>query len=615
MRTEDGYVVNKCLNGEPEAFGFLMDKYKGSVYAFAYSKLRNFHDAEDVTQEVFIKAYQKLRSLKRWDNFLAWLYAITSNMCKNWIRSKASRPDSEFVEDQNDEVLMQPSLSSYREDRINETLREALDSLPETQRQVLIFHYLGGMSGKEIARFLGISPGAVWERLSRARIQLREEMLEMMSTTFEAQRLQAGFTMRMVEIVKRIKIHPVPRITGLPWGLSLAAGIIITVAGLSPYLSMPSPASIPMSSALPGQMKALQTGQIPVDILAVSQVPALASMQGEGDGGKTDSPQGTVAMAPQAKGDTWTRKADMPTARFLLSACVVDGKIYAMGGGPDPSTFYSTVEDYDPVTDVWTRKANMPTARSALSASAVNGKIYAIGGLQKPQGPAFSIVEEYDRKTDTWTRKSDMPTARAMLTTSVVNGKIYAIGGARGTSGPVFSTVEEYDPATDTWEKKADLPEPRYYHAAGVADGKIYIIAGAPKEWTSSPAVYEYDPATDTWEKKADAPTTRAWLSASVVNGKIYSIGGDVGKGTAIVEEYDPATDTWTRKADMLTARSGLSTSAVNGKIYAIGGFKTPYVGISTVEEYDTGFVPLQESSSIESNGKLTTTWGGIKSD
>ena len=106
MRTEDGYVITKCLNGEPEAFGFLMDKYKGSVYAFAYSKLRDFHDAEDVTQAVFIKAYQKLRSLRRWDNFLAWLYAITSNMCKNWIRSKASRPDSEFVEDQNAEALI-----------------------------------------------------------------------------------------------------------------------------------------------------------------------------------------------------------------------------------------------------------------------------------------------------------------------------------------------------------------------------------------------------------------------------------------------------------------------------------------------------------------------------
>lgn len=91
MRTEDGKIVSKCLNGEPEAFGFLVDRYKESVYAFAYSKLRNFHDAEDVTQEVFLKAYQKLRTLRRWDSFHAWIYSIASNLCKNWIREPTGK--------------------------------------------------------------------------------------------------------------------------------------------------------------------------------------------------------------------------------------------------------------------------------------------------------------------------------------------------------------------------------------------------------------------------------------------------------------------------------------------------------------------------------------------
>ena len=72
VRTEDGYIVSKCLNGESEALGLLVDKYKESIYAFVYAKLRdrgsrNFQDAQDVTQEVFIKAYKKLRSLRRTD--------------------------------------------------------------------------------------------------------------------------------------------------------------------------------------------------------------------------------------------------------------------------------------------------------------------------------------------------------------------------------------------------------------------------------------------------------------------------------------------------------------------------------------------------------------------
>ena len=105
MQTEDGYIIQKCLEGEPEAFAFLVDKYMKSVYAFAYGKLCNFHDAEDVAQEVFVKVYKKLPALKHWDSFRAWLYVITSNECKALIRSRQNRPDKEFIEDQNTTIL------------------------------------------------------------------------------------------------------------------------------------------------------------------------------------------------------------------------------------------------------------------------------------------------------------------------------------------------------------------------------------------------------------------------------------------------------------------------------------------------------------------------------
>jgi N-acetylneuraminic acid mutarotase len=289
-------------------------------------------------------------------------------------------------------------------------------------------------------------------------------------------------------------------------------------------------------------------------------------------------------VSPAAE-EIWTKKADMPTARMLLGTCVLDGKIYAIGGSPRPDAGLSVMEEYDPVTDTWARKAAMPTPRGGLGVSAVNGKIYAIGGL--PLGAR--TVEEYDPATDTWARKADMPTARAFFTTSVVDGKIYAIGGAMDTSGPAFTTVEEYDPATDTWTRKADLPEPRFFHTAGVVDSKIYIIAGSWQAWTASPAVFAYDPASDTWERKTDAPTARSWQSstAGVVDGRIYVIGGDFGPPDADVEEYDPATDTWTTRADMPTPRGALSTTALNGRIYVIGGTVTLFSDVlSTVEEY-----------------------------
>jgi N-acetylneuraminic acid mutarotase len=293
----------------------------------------------------------------------------------------------------------------------------------------------------------------------------------------------------------------------------------------------------------------------------------------------------SVQTVSPAAEEIWTKKADMPTARMLLSTCVLNGKIYAIGGSPRPDAGLSVMEEYDPVTDTWTRKADMLTPRAGLGVSAVNGKIYAIGGA--PLGGR--TVEEFDPGMDTWTRKADMPTARFLLSTCEVDGKIYAIGGATSTDGPAFTTVEAYDPATDTWARKADMPEPRYLHTAGVVDGKIYIIAGSWQAYTASPAVFAYDPATDTWERKADAPTARSWQSstAGVADGRIYVIGGDFGPPDADVEEYDPATDTWTTRADMPTPRGALSTTALNGRIYVIGGTVTLFSDVlSTVEEY-----------------------------
>jgi len=286
-----------------------------------------------------------------------------------------------------------------------------------------------------------------------------------------------------------------------------------------------------------------------------------------------------------AVGEVWTTKADMPTARLLLGTCVLDGKIYAIGGAPRPHAGLRVVEVYDPQTDTWTRKADMLVPRAGLGVSVVEGKIYAIGGW----GSHAPSVEEYDPATDTWTPKADMPTRRNFLTTSVVDGKIYAIGGAVETDGPFFSTVEEYDPATDTWTRKADLPEPRYLHTAGVVAGKIYVIAGSPRDWAASNAVFEYDPATDSWTRRTDAPTARSWQSpnAPVVNGRIYVIGGDFGPPDAEVEEYDPATDTWVERPYMPTPRGALSTVALNGRIYVIGGSATLFNDtLATVEEY-----------------------------
>jgi RNA polymerase sigma factor (sigma-70 family) len=496
MRTEDGYIVHRCLNGEPEAFGLLIDRYKEAIYAFAYVKLRNFHDAEDVAQEVFIKAYRKLASLKQYDSFLAWLYSIASDLCRKWIRSQARRPDREFIEDQNPAVREGISTDSYREDAVYESLHEALDSLPETYQQVLTLYYLGGMSSREIARFVGASPSAVRMRLSRARAQLREEMVAIMSTAFEGQKLQAGFTFRIVEAVSRIKIQPMPRSAGLPWGLSLAAGIIITVLSLSPYMIISTHTAPPSGLPLAAEMKVLETGEIPVDVLDISRIPALASKQEHGEAGEPapPEPQNAAPMAAHGEGGTWTRKTDMPTARYIHNACVVDGLVYVIGGGLRAGwVFVPAVEAYDPVADNWAKKKDMPVAKNT-AASVVDGTIYAIGGWDAARR-CLSTVEAYDPVADTWTTKADMPTPRRQFAVAVLDGIIYAMGGSDNTKA--LSVVEAYDPVADTWTERSDIPTARAVFSAAVVNGKIYTVGGTGVNgnWNvPSAVVEEYTP-------------------------------------------------------------------------------------------------------------------------
>lgn len=329
-----------------------------------------------------------------------------------------------------------------------------------------------------------------------------------------------------------------------------------------------------------------------------------------------------------AEGDTWTKKADMPTARQDMSSAVVDRKVYVFGGSAVRSgPVLSVVEEYNPATDTWTKKANMPTARAASSSVAVKGRIYVIGGTTNDiEFTGLPTVEEYDPVTDKWTTKADMPTPRSAFSAGVVNGKLYAIGGCLRFQGGVTvptAAVEEYNPETNTWTKKADMPTPRLYHSASVVEGKVYVIGGTSNLGRNKfSTVEEYDPATDTWTRKTDMPTSRCWHCSSASGGKIYVFGGFIDLvGLIIVEEYNPETDTWKRVADMPTGRQLLTASEVNGRIYVIGGaigkfqdvnWNAPWWnGISIVEEYTPdGWQPGQ---SISPQGKLPITWGEIK--
>ena len=339
--------------------------------------------------------------------------------------------------------------------------------------------------------------------------------------------------------------------------------------------------------------------------------------------------------------EDWTRKANMPTLRSGFTTCVVNGKIFAIGGEVTGlgDLSLSTVEMYDPKTDTWERKADMPTARTGAATSVVDGKIYAIGGtalnrfeidillannevrrIRRWKPEDLPAVEMYDPDTDTWTQKADMPTPRN-TSTCVLDGKIYAIGG---TSDQVKSfrldTVEVYDPDTDTWAKAKNMNHARAGAAAGVVDGKIYVMGGTglpmiinhPGPFLSSIEVY--DPKRNNWREIGAMPTAKAGHTASVINGKIYVMGGyfrnqgQQAKSFKTIEVYHARIGRWTQQPDMPVARVGHKAEVINGDIYIFSDASHNDVPFATVEVYDPG-----EHQGISAINKLLKTWGVIK--
>jgi predicted secreted protein/N-acetylneuraminic acid mutarotase len=312
---------------------------------------------------------------------------------------------------------------------------------------------------------------------------------------------------------------------------------------------------------------------------------------------------GRTSMSLAAE-DTWTYKADMPTARVFTGGCVLDGKIYVIGGAPSQSAT-SAVDMYDPIADTWTRMANMPSARCYHATCTFDGDVYVFGGTPGVWSSANKNVYVYDPQIDSWTQKVDMPYAIGSSGIVVVDNMIYLIGGMLSASSPPVQTVMAYNPMTETWTQKADMPTARSGLSTSAVNGKIYAIGGCKQDWqTFSYKIVEvYDPSTNTWTSKQDMPTARWGLGACVVKGSIYAIGGCSNglQASTANEVYDPATDTWTTKSPMQQKRYGLYVGSVGDKIYAIGGSVPPM--LSTVEEYDTGLtIP---SPDFNGDGKV----------
>ena len=211
MRNDDIVLIQRILAGDAIAFERLVGKYQKQVHTLAWRKVRDFHIAEDITQETFLQVYQKLETLEDPTRFPGWLYVITDRLCIAWFRR--NQQQTEPLEDTDISEIETEAYSRYIATEHAKTLADArrdlveelLAKLKEGNRTVITLHYLEGMTYAEISNFLGISENTIKSRLRRARQQLRQyEFMvpEALDITSEAEHrsprhLNGGFGMRL----------------------------------------------------------------------------------------------------------------------------------------------------------------------------------------------------------------------------------------------------------------------------------------------------------------------------------------------------------------------------------------------------------------------------------
>ena len=175
---EDQYYIEQVLKGDTAAYRYLVDKHKDLVFTIVRKIVNRAEIAEEVAQDVFVKAYQKLPDFQGTAKFSTWLYRIAYNAAISYTRKKRieflSTEEQQIENHTEDEMPMGIMGLSVNEQR--ELIQNALSSLPQTDTLILTLFYFHEKGLGEIGEIIGMTPGNVKVKLHRLRKRLLKEM-------------------------------------------------------------------------------------------------------------------------------------------------------------------------------------------------------------------------------------------------------------------------------------------------------------------------------------------------------------------------------------------------------------------------------------------------------
>jgi RNA polymerase sigma-70 factor (ECF subfamily) len=183
--SSDAALLGRARAGDAEAFGLLVERHQDYIYNAVYHLVGSDHEAEDIAQQVFVLAYGNLGRFRGQAKFSTWLYGIMLNTVRTYWRRQKGRATLSLDDAADDEQHAAsldppddgpgpPEVSTRREQV--QAVREAIASLDEELREIVVLRDIRGLSYDELAESLGLPAGTVKSRLHRARRMLKDKL-------------------------------------------------------------------------------------------------------------------------------------------------------------------------------------------------------------------------------------------------------------------------------------------------------------------------------------------------------------------------------------------------------------------------------------------------------
>lgn len=193
-------LVDAAKLGDREAFALLVEYYQGLVSATTLNLIGDFQQSEDLAQESFLIAWQRLEKLNESEKFPAWLCGIAKNLSKNWLRHQGRKPNTQHLDD-SDTISSESHVDQLNEQDEIRLVWNRLQSIPETYREAMLMFYRHGEDISDIASALNLSEETVRQRLSRGRKLLKAEVERTVERTLSRTRPDTAFTLAVLSSI------------------------------------------------------------------------------------------------------------------------------------------------------------------------------------------------------------------------------------------------------------------------------------------------------------------------------------------------------------------------------------------------------------------------------